>query len=331
MSEAPLLEVRDLSLSFRLFEGVSRVLNGVNLAIRAGERVALVGESGCGKSLLARTVLGLLSARNVAISGEIRFRGDNVLAMPRGQRRALRGRKISMIFQDPMAALNPVFTIADQMCEVIARGGQARNRRAAFELARESLLQVAIDEPDRVLASYPFQLSGGMAQRVLIGMALVNRPDLVLADEPGTSLDVTVQEQTLRLMTRLTRENGAAVLLIAHNLGVVRAFAERVYVMYAGSIVEEGSVEDLFRDPRHPYTRALFAAVPRLTGGGLPRAIEGMVPDYTRAPEGCRFHPRCPQAQAVCRRPPPKTTVAPDHSVHCVLYAGAPAEAAQHG
>ena len=326
MTDAPLLQVEDLNLKFHLFEGVSHVLNGVTMHVRGGERVALVGESGCGKSVFVRTVLGLLSRRNVEVSGEIRYHGENLFGHSAGQWSDLRGRKISMIFQDPVAALNPVFTIAEQMTEVIRRGKPKCRSAEALDIARQALLQVAIDEPDRVLKSYPFQLSGGMNQRVIITMALVNRPELVLADEPGTSLDVTVQEQTLRLMTRLTHDAGAAVLLIAHNLGVVREFAERVYVMYAGTIVEEGTVEEVFRDPLHPYTKALFEAVPRLTGGAMPRSIEGMVPDYTRAPEGCRYHPRCPHATERCKLPPPNLTMGPSRRVKCVLHEGQPTE-----
>jgi peptide/nickel transport system ATP-binding protein len=322
MTGAPLLEVEDLNLKFHLYEGVSHVLNGVAMQVRGGERVALVGESGCGKSVFVRTVLGLLNQRNVEVSGEIRYNGKDLFSLTAGQQRDLRGRKITMIFQDPAAALNPVFTIGQQMTEVIRRGKPGCRSAEALDIAREALLQVAIDEPERVLKSYPFQLSGGMNQRVIITMALVNRPELVLADEPGTSLDVTVQEQTLRLMTRLTRDAGAAVLLIAHNLGVVREFAERVFVMYAGTIVEEGTVEEVFRDPLHPYTKALFKAVPRLTGGAMPRSIEGMVPDYTRAPDGCRFHPRCPHATERCKVPPPTVIMGPGRRVKCILHEG---------
>ncbi len=319
MNATPLLEIRDLRLSFELYEGRARVLNGVSLRVDAGERVGLVGESGSGKSVTARAVLGLLQQRHATLGGEIRYHGENLPDLGRRAWRGLRGRKITMIFQDPNAALNPLFTIGDQMVEVIKRGGRAGGD--ALVRARAALGRVSIDDPDRVLRSYPFQLSGGMNQRVMITMALVNDPDLVLADEPGSSLDVTVQEQTLRLMAALTRDTGAAVLLIAHNLGMIREFCERVYVMYAGTVVEHGRVEDIFREPLHPYTQALFAAVPRLSGGALPRPIEGMVPDYTRAPEGCRFHPRCPMATAACLTTPPWIEIGPDRGVACVLYA----------
>jgi peptide/nickel transport system ATP-binding protein len=317
----PLLEIANLHLRFRLFEGVAHVLNGVNLAIDRGERVAIVGESGCGKSVTARIILGLLGRRrNVEIEGSVRFDGVELLALePRGWR-AIHGRRMSLIFQDPVAALNPVFTIGDQLTTAMLRGGRCRTRRDAYALARQALQQVAVSDPDRILGSYPFQLSGGLNQRALIVMALVNQPALVVADEPGSALDVTVQEQTLRLMRDLTRQVGAAVLLITHNLGVVRQFADRVYVMYAGAIVEEADVATLFRDPQHPYTRALLAAVPRLTGGELPRAIEGAVPDYTAAPPGCRFHPRCAFARAECRTPPPVVDLGQGHRVACVLH-----------
>ncbi|MFQ5971307.1 MAG: ABC transporter ATP-binding protein [Alphaproteobacteria bacterium] len=321
MSGVPTLEVRGLNLGFDLFEGRSHVLNDVALEIRKGERVALVGESGCGKSVFVRLVLGLLNQRNLHVDGSIRFDGQDLRTLSATAWREIRGRRISMIFQDPIAALNPVFTIGDQLSEVIKRGGTARGHRHALEIARDALRLVAIEDPDRVLASYPFQLSGGMNQRVLITMALVNRPELVLADEPGTALDVTVQEQTLRLMRQLTQEVGAALLLIAHNLGVVREFAERAYVMYAGTIVEEGTVEALFQDPKHPYTQALIAAVPRLTGGVLPKSIAGYVPDYTTPPPGCRFHPRCPHATEQCKSRPPLIELGPDRRVACVLYA----------
>ena len=318
---APLLEIRDLHMRFSLFEGISHVLNGVNLFVKKGERVAIVGESGCGKSVTARAILGLLQQKNISIEGSIRFHDTELLELRERAWREIRGRRISMIFQDPMAALNPVFTVRDQLLNVIRRGGRAKSDREAYKIASAALRRVAIIDPDRILAAYPFQLSGGLAQRVMITMALVNRSELVLADEPGSALDVTVQEQTLRLMHELTQEAGAAVLIITHNLGVVREFAQRVYVMYAGSIVEEADVETLFRNPVHPYTRALLEAVPKLTGAGLPRPIEGMIPDYTAAPSGCRFHPRCEFAEPVCRSAPPVVELGDGHRAACVLAA----------
>jgi peptide/nickel transport system ATP-binding protein len=316
----PLLSVRDLHLRFKLFEGTSHVLNGVDFEIDRGERVAIVGESGCGKSVTLKLIMGLVRGQHVSTTGSVRFDGRELLGAREAQLRELRGRRICPIYQDPMASLNPTYTIFDQMATVIRRGRAKRSAEEVREIARGGLRRVAITDPDRVLAAYPFQLSGGLNQRVLISMALANEPDLVLADEPGTALDVTVQEQTLRLMRNLTDDLGSAVLLITHNLGVVRQFADRVYVMYAGNIVEEGPTERVFADPRHPYTRALLASVPKLTGGALPEGIEGHVPDYTRPPSGCRFHPRCPHAQDACRSPQALRPVGEGHRAACVLY-----------
>jgi peptide/nickel transport system ATP-binding protein len=316
----PLLRIDDLHLRFTLFEGVSHVLNGVNLEVNRGERVAVVGESGCGKSVTLRLILGLLRGKNVNIAGRIEFDGLELTRQPEAKLREIRGRRIGTIFQDPMASLNPTFTILDQMGAVIRRNPQQRTQKEVYDTAREALKHVAIADPERVLEAYPFQLSGGLNQRVLIAMALVNAPDLVLADEPGTALDVTVQEQTLRLMRSLTDDVGSAVLLITHNLGVVREFADRVYVMYAGSVVEEGSTEQLFSSPKHPYTRALLESVPKLTGENLPQGIDGFVPDYTAPPSGCRFRPRCAHAVQTCETARAMTELEPGHRVACVLY-----------
>lgn len=316
----PLLEIRDLNLRFKLHDGVYHVLNGLSLTVGSGERVAIVGESGCGKSTTARAVLGLLDQKNVRLDGSIRFKGDELLTLKGAAWKEIRRRRISMIFQDPMAALNPVFTVRDQLLYVIRLGG-VRDRKEAKEMARSGLRRAAITDPDRVLDAYPFQLSGGLAQRVMITMALVNKPELVIADEPGSALDVTVQEQTLQLMRELTQDDGAAVLIITHNLGVVRQFAQRVYVMYAGMIVEEADAETLFDAPAHPYTRALLDAVPRLTGDGLPKTIEGVVPDYRSAPSGCRYRTRCPFAEAECRQQPPIVEVGAGHRIACFLPA----------
>ncbi len=315
-----LLRIVNLDVGFRMFEGLSSVLSNVALSIDAGERVALVGESGCGKSVLLRAILGLLDHRSTKLSGEISFEGRRLDGMSERDYATIRGGAISMIFQDPSTALNPVFTVGEQLADIILTHKSAPTRQGALDLAAAMLRRVYIDDPDRILASYPFQLSGGMNQRVMITMALINKPKLVLADEPGTALDVTVQEQTLQLMRELSVSSNAAVLLVSHNLGVVRNFAERIYVMYAGSIVEQAKASDLFRDPRHPYTRALLAAVPRLASGEMPEPIDGMVPDPINPPAGCRFHPRCPHTMEVCRTLPPVVSVGERHDVACVLY-----------
>jgi len=269
------LNIEDLFLSFRGYTGVTDVLHGISLRIRAGERVALVGESGSGKSVTARIVLGILQeTRTARISGALRFEERDLNALSRRQWRDLRGTSMSMIFQDPTSSLNPVFTIGTQFAEVLRRREPRLSEEAAAERATELLESVSIPDRGRVLNAYPFQLSGGMNQRVVIAMALANRPSLLIADEPGTALDVTVQAQTLGLMHELVERSGTAVLFISHNLGVVREFADRVYVIYRGRIVEQGPTRAVFDNPGHAYTRALMAAVPRLTGGGIPEIAD---------------------------------------------------------
>ncbi len=269
------LAIRDLKLGFRSWSGVNEVLHGIALHIRKGERVALVGESGSGKSVTARIVLGLLQElNNTRISGTVAFEGEDLNAMAPRKRQALRGRRISMIFQDPTSSLNPVYPIGQQFQDVLLRADPKADSKSMRQAMLAALRDVAIHEPERVLDSYAFQLSGGMNQRVMIAMALANNPSLLLADEPGTALDVTVQAQTLKLMSNLVEKHHTAVLFISHNLGVVREFADRVYVIYKGNIVEQGPTAALFSDPRHPYTRALLAAVPRITGGGIPDIAE---------------------------------------------------------
>lgn len=271
------LKIEDLKLGFKSWSGVNPVLHGISLHIRKGERVALVGESGSGKSVTARIVLGMLQELSASrISGNVLFEGEDVNAMHAKRHRALRGTRVSMIFQDPTSSLNPVYTIGRQFFEVLRRADPAISEKDARQKAASALDDVAIHEPERVLDSYAFQLSGGMNQRVMIAMALANNPALLLADEPGTALDVTVQAQTLKLMSGLVEKHETAVLFISHNLGVVREFADRVYVIYKGNIVEQGPTDALFADPRHPYTKALLSAVPRISGGGIPDIAEDM-------------------------------------------------------
>ena len=272
---SPTLRIDDLRLSFRTWRGLTEVLHGVSLHIRKGERVALVGESGSGKSVTARIVLGLLQElKSSRIDGVVEFEGRDLEKLSAAERHKLRGTKMSMIFQDPTTALNPVYTIGMQFREVLGRRVKGISQRQARDVATAALADVSIRDADRILASYPFQLSGGMNQRVMIAMALANEPSLLIADEPGTALDVTVQAQTLQLMRALVERHQTAVLFISHNLGVVREFADRVYVIYKGRIVEHGTAAGLFADPRHPYTRALMEAVPHITGGGIPEIDE---------------------------------------------------------
>jgi ABC-type dipeptide/oligopeptide/nickel transport system ATPase component len=277
-----LLSIEKLNLFFELYKRNLKVLNEVNLKVFKGEKVAVVGESGSGKSVMLRIILGLLKYRNSVIDGDVYFDSINLREQTENYYRTnIRAKNISMIFQDPMASLNPVFTIRDQITNVIKLRDKKLNKNQIEKIADEELKKVSIFDSKRVLDSYPFQLSGGMAQRILIIMALMNKPKLVLADEPSTALDVTLQKQALNLMNELTNQVNAAVLLVTHNLGVVREFAERVYVIYKGNIVEEGLVEDIFNSPKHPYTVALLEAIPRLTGEGLPKFDENP-PQYEK-------------------------------------------------
>ena len=280
MSEPLILDIKDLRLSFKNWSGTTEVLHGIDLKIAPGERVALVGESGSGKSVTSRIVLGTMQdVRTARVSGQVSFEGKDLSSLTSVNRRALRGRDISMIFQDPTSALNPVFRIGELFQEVLKRRDPKVTKVQAREKAAKILHNVSIDDTDRVLDSYSFQLSGGMNQRVMIAMALINEPRLLLADEPSTALDVTVQAQTLTLMRDLVEQKGTSVLFISHNLGVVREFADRIYVIYRGRIVEHGATKALFDAPCHPYTRALLSAIPRLTGGGVPE-IEERSPDF---------------------------------------------------
>ena len=272
---SPLLDISNLTLSFKALFGTTDVLHGISMSIQEGERVALVGESGSGKSVTARIVLGLLQETTSArIAGDVVFDGQDVSAMSVRERAALRGTDMSMIFQDPTSSLNPTFTIGRQFTEILQRRDVKLPKETCLQRAAALLDNVSIPDPSRVLNSYAFQLSGGMNQRVMIAMALANKPKLLLADEPGTALDVSVQAQTLDLMRRMVIDHKTAVLFISHNLGVVREFADRVYVIYRGRIVEDGPTDAIFANPGHAYTRALMSAVPRITGAGLPEVPE---------------------------------------------------------
>jgi len=277
-----LLSIESLELSFELYKRNLKVLNKINLNLFKGEKIAVVGESGSGKSVMLRIILGILNDKNALIHGKVFFNSIDLRTQKQNyMKNYIRGREISMIFQDPMASLNPVFTIRDQITNVIKLKNKNLKKNEVEDIAFEQLKKVSISDVGRVLDSYPFQLSGGMAQRILIIMALMNNPKIVLADEPSTALDVTLQKQALNLMNELANEIQSAVLLVTHNLGVVREFAERVYVIYRGTIVEEGLVDDIFNNPQHPYTIALLEAVPRLTGDGLPK-FDPNPPEYEK-------------------------------------------------
>jgi len=323
-----MLEISDLHVYFRGYEGVSQVLDGVSLRVSKGERVGLAGETGCGKTVTMKAVMGILRTPPAIIPrGEVLLDGEDVLGMSAKELLRIKGTKISMIFQDPMNALNPVFTIGGQLYDVIRfaqPGSGDGGKRAKTEIhnrAIAALEEVRLPDPERILNSYPLELSGGMRQRVLIAMALVNGPDFLIADEPQTALDVTIGAQILDLLSELVRTKGISVLLITHNLGVIQETTERVYIMYAGQVAEAAPTGLLFENPKHPYTQGLLASVPRLTGGEIAEGIRGTVPDYITAPSGCRFHPRCDYVMPICsKQRPPDFLVEPDHHVGCWLY-----------
>ena len=317
---APLLEVRDLFTQFHTDDGVVRAVDGVSFDVAAGETVAVVGESGSGKSVTALSILRLVPEPPGRIAGgSIRFRGAELLELPAAGMRAIRGREISMVFQEPMTSLNPVFPCGEQIAEAV-RVHEGASRAAARARAIEMLRKVGVPSPEQRADEYPHQLSGGMRQRVMIAMALACRPALLIADEPTTALDVTVQAQILELLERLQEELGMAVLLVTHDLGVVAETADRVVVMYAGQVVETATVEDLFQAPRHPYTAGLLASRPRLgERHERLRVIPGSVPDPLDPPSGCRFHPRCPCAIERCVvEMPALEEIRPGHRARCL-------------
>ncbi len=326
--DGPILEVRDLCVEFRTSKARLRVVDGVSFAIEKGKTVALVGESGSGKSVTSLAIMGLLQQPPAAVSGEIRFRDAagrqwQFLELSDNEMRAFRGDRVSMIFQEPMTSLNPVHTVGDQISEVLLihrRMKRAQRREAAIRM----LERVGIPEAARRAEAYPHELSGGMRQRVMIGMALACEPSLLIADEPTTALDVTIQAQILNDLKSLQREMGMAMLFVTHDLGVVSEVAHSVVVMYAGQVVESGPTAEILQSPRHPYTRALLASIPRASADREQplTAIPGTVPDLAHAPAGCRFHPRCSQAvQGRCDVQVPATESPADgRTVRCLRW-----------
>jgi peptide/nickel transport system ATP-binding protein len=317
---SPVLEVQNLRISFPSGESRVRPVDGVSFQLNRGETLALVGESGCGKSLTSLALLQLVPPPGRIDQGSVIRLGDtDVVALQGEALRRIRGRRIGMIFQDPMTSLNPVFTVGDQIMEGILAHFKLP-RSEARERALKLLQEVGIPDPEERLKAYPHQLSGGMRQRVMIAIALAAEPEILVADEPTTALDVTVQAQILEVLDRLRSSRGMAVLLITHDLGIVAGRADRVAVMYAGQIVEEASTERLFSNPSHPYTQGLFASVPRITGP-LRRLtpIRGSVPAASAWPSGCRFRPRCPKAFDKSELEPPLLPVESDHLMRCWL------------
>jgi peptide/nickel transport system ATP-binding protein len=301
-----ILSVRDLDVSFATDGGVVRAVEGVSFSLDKGEILAIVGESGSGKSVTAQTLLGLTRAPNATITGSVEFDGRDLTQLDDDELRGIRGERIAMIFQDPMTSLNPVYRVGDQIVEMI-RAHRKVSKSEARDTAIDLLRSVGIPNPERRVRDYPHEFSGGMRQRVMIAMALALDPDVLIADEPTTALDVTVQAQILRLLDRLNRERGLAVILITHDLGVVAEIADRVAVMYAGQIVEDAALDELFYDPQHPYTWGLLGSIARLDQPNPARLaqIGGLPPSLLSPPAGCRFAPRCPHEFDKCSAPPP--------------------------
>ncbi len=334
-----LLNIEDLHLEFHTYDGIVKVLAGVNLQMKRGDVLGLVGETGCGKSITSLSVPRLIPMPPGKITaGRVTFAGEDILSKSESEMEAFRAQHLGMIFQDPTTNLNPLFTIREQLVDAVlyqkAMGQKVpgrwkgfmpsvrQMRKDAHERAVELMQLTGIPDGDKRIHDYPHQFSGGMRQRVLIAMALAGDPDLLIADEPTTALDVTIQAQILRLIRSLVKQLGLTVLLITHNLGVVARTCERVAVMYSGRVIEESPVRELFKNPQHPYTQGLIAAVPQkeTSRGGL-IGIPGMIPNLIDPPQGCRFHPRCEHAMDICRtKVPATTTISENHRTSCFLY-----------
>ena len=319
----PLLDIQDFSLVFDTFDGTYHAIDKVSLQLKPGEAIGLVGETGCGKSVLTRAAFGLVPVPPARItSGSVKLEGRELLGLTDRQLRQIRGREVAMIFQDPMTYLNPVFRVGTQLIDAIrAQSGGKTGKREAREIALEMLEKVQLPNPERQFNAYPHELSGGMRQRVLIAMALAAKPKLLIADEPTTALDVTIQAQILDLMVELVDDMGLAMIMISHDLGVVAQVCSRVAVMYAGKIVEDAPIARIFEAPAHPYTQGLLAALPhpfkpvdRLAG------IPGTLPDLLAPPPGCRFAGRCPHATPECAAPVPLRSIGVAHKVACTMY-----------
>jgi peptide/nickel transport system ATP-binding protein len=322
MSNPVLLQINDLKVRFPTEKGYVTAVDEVSFHINAGETLGIVGESGCGKSVTSQSILKLYDEKMVKYEGEITFNGKSLLPLPLNEMRKIRGNEISMIFQDPMSSLNPVYTVGDQISETIILH-QNKTAKEAREIAVEMLKLVGIPSPDKRFYEYPHELSGGMRQRVMIAMALSCKPKLLIADEPTTALDVTIQSQILDLMTQLKKDLGMGIILITHDLGVVAEVCSRVVVMYLGQIIEDTDVNTLFSNPLHPYTIGLIKSIPQINGNRNEKlhVIQGIVPSLHNVPMGCRFAPRCPFADELCTQQLPNLEEAENnHKVRCWHY-----------
>ena len=326
MSTAPVLKVEGLTTRFRTGYGTVTAVDGVSFSVGRGETLGLVGESGSGKSVTAMSILRLVSKPGRVEAGTVELNGTDLLQLDEEQMRQRRSTQAALVFQNPMTALNPVFTVGWQLGETLKAHGRDKDGQAAI---LKALADVGMPDPERQAASFPHQMSGGMRQRVVIAMGMLNDPQLLIADEPTTALDVTIQAQVLDLMKRLTHDHGTALLLITHNMGVIARMCDRVAVMYAGEIVEEAPVDELFANARHPYTMGLLRSIPRVDQprGQLP-TLPGAPPDMSALPSGCRFRERCPLAQDVCSRHPELTLVGTAHKARCWIAQAAAGAAA---
>ena len=316
-----MLEVRDLRTSFFTPAGEVKAVNGISFNLDSGKVLGIVGESGSGKSVTAYSILQILTNPGRIVGGSIKFKGEELVGAPENTMRRIRGNKISIIFQDPMTSLNPVYTIGNQLMEAILLHTD-RSREQARARAVEMLQLVGINEPEKRLKQYPHELSGGMRQRVMIAIALACEPKLLIADEPTTALDVTIQAQILELMQELRQKLGMSIIMITHDLGVVASMCERIAVMYAGHIVEYGTADEIFYEPKHEYTKGLINSIPKLSAQEIERLvpIEGQPVDLLNPPAGCPFAPRCANCMKIClREMPPKTELSDTHYSHCWL------------
>jgi peptide/nickel transport system ATP-binding protein len=318
---APLLNITDLTTSFKQSQNKVTIVDKINISLEAGETLGVVGESGCGKSVTSLSVMRLLG-KNAEIDGEIRFSGTDLLKLTEKEMQKIRGNDIAMIFQEPMTSLNPLHTIGKQISEPLMKHASMSKQEAKARTI-ELLKEVGIPRAAEIISEYPHQLSGGMRQRVMIAIAMACNPKVLIADEPTTALDVTIQAQILELMKKVKREHGTSILLITHDMGVVAEMCERVIVMYAGRIVEEADVRSLFREPKHPYTIGLMNSIPELNADQERlQSIPGTVPSVHEMPQGCRFAPRCPKVMDICQQEPDLLAITDSHKCRCWLYAG---------
>ena len=319
--EKTILEIKNLKLWYKVYKGYLKVLDGVNLSVKKGEKVGIVGEAGCGKTTTVKSILNIIPEHQYLIpEGEIFYKGRDILKMNTKEINQIRSGEISMIYQEPANALNPVFTIGQQMMDVVkySEQGKGKSKEEQKKMVLEAIKDVFIPDPERIFDYYPNQLSGGMKQRICIAMAIMTQRDLMIADEPGTALDVTIQDQVHKTLNRLVDERNMSLIMITHSLGVAREITDSINVMYAGAVVETAKTSEVFKNTLHPYTVGLMEAVPRLGGGGIQAGIYGSIPDYQYPPKGCRFAPRCSRATEQCRNCKPELKdVGGGHKVAC--------------